>query len=82
MTKADKQQLLTQAAKLYKLGLEVEAARKNLKKLVERGVPYDDPKMLHAYEYFTQVDNEWKQLEIDHLRLREKLGIHPDCRQP
>ena len=76
MTKDDKQQLLAQAAKLYKLGLKVEAMRKKLKQLVERGVPYDDPKMLQAYERFTQVDNEWKQLELEHLRLRERLGIH------
>jgi len=76
MTKEDKQLLVSQAAKLYQLGLKVERTRSNLKKLVERGVPYDDTKMLQAYERFTQVDNEWKQLELEHLRLRERLGIH------
>ena len=75
MAKEDKQLLITQAAKLYKLGLKVEGARKNLKKLVERGVLYDDPRMFNAYEQFTEADSEWKQLEAEHLRLREKLGI-------
>ena len=69
----DKRLLISQATKLYQLGLKVEMERKNLKRLVERGVSYDDPKMVQAYERFVAVDNDWKRLEAEHLRLREKL---------
>ena len=75
MTKEDKRLLVSQAAKLAMLGMTVEKERSNLKKLVERGVPYTDLKMLLAYERFKQVDDEWKRLEAEHLRLRERLGI-------
>jgi len=73
VTKEDKQLLVNQAARLYQLGLKVEQARSNLKKLVERGVPYNDSKMLHAYNRFVGVDSDWKRLEAEHLQLRAKL---------
>jgi len=72
MTKEDKRLLVSQAANLFKLGLKVEMARNKLKKLVERGVPYDDPQMVKAYEHFVEVDNEWKACEAEHLLLRKK----------
>lgn len=74
MTKLDKNLLISQAAKLTTLGMTLERERNNLKKLVEQGVSYDSPKMMQAYERFKQVDDEWKQLEAEHLRLRRKVG--------
>ena len=74
MKKEDKCLLVKQATKLVTLGVTVEKERSNLKKMVERGVSYDDPKMAQAYERFVTVDNEWKRLEAEHLGLREKLG--------
>jgi hypothetical protein len=75
MTDKDERLLLSQATKLAKLGLTVERERTKLKALVERGIPYDDPKMLQTLERFTQADAEWKQLEAEHIRLRERLGM-------
>jgi len=75
MTKEDKLLLVNQAARLYQLGLKVEQARNNLKKLVERGVPYDDSKMLHAYNRFVSANSDWKRLEAEHLQLRAKLRV-------
>ena len=75
MTNQDKRLLIEQAAKLVSLGLTVEKERSSLRKLVERGVPYSDPRMMQAYERFARVDNEWKHLEVEHLRRRKNLGI-------
>ena len=65
--------LLLSAARLYSLGLDVEAARKRLRRLVEDGVPYDSQEMLEAYEAFTELDKQWKGLEQQHLELKEEL---------
>ena len=75
MTKEDKMLLINSAAELYELGLEVESARESLKKLVERGLTYDGPEMIQAFERFTEAESRWKQLELEHLRLRENLGL-------
>ena len=65
--------LLLSAARLYSLGLDVEAARERLRRLVEEGVPYDSKEMLEAYEAFTELDKQWKGLEQQHLELKEEL---------
>ena len=72
MTKDEKRLLLRQAAKLATLGMTVERERSKLKKLVERGVPYDSPEMLAALQRFQKADTQWKQLEAEHLELRKK----------
>ena len=74
MRKADKELLLRQAYRLATIGVMVERERSELKRLVARGVPYDDPQMLQALERFRAVDSEWKQLEAEHLRLKQKLS--------
>ena len=65
--------LLRSAARLYSLGIEVEAAREQLRKLVEQGVPYDSPEMRKALEEFQELDRQWKALEQEHLQLRAEV---------
>ena len=65
--------LLRSAARLYSLGIEVEAAREQLRKLVEKGVPYDFPEMRKALEEFQDLDRQWKALEQEHLQLRAEV---------
>lgn len=43
-----KEPLLKAAAKLYRLGVDLEAAREKLQKLVEKGVSYASEEMLTA----------------------------------
>ena len=62
-----KQQLLKSAARLTRLGLDVDAARETLRQLAARGVPYDSEEMLRAYERFTELDRQWRELEQKHL---------------
>ncbi len=66
--------LLRSAARLYSLGIEVEAAREQLRKLVEQGVPYISPKMRKALEAYQELDQQWKALEQEHLQLRAEIA--------
>ena len=68
-----KQQLLKSAARLSRLGLDVDAARETLRQLAARGVPYASEEMLRAYERFTELDRRWRELEQEHLALREEI---------
>lgn len=65
--------LLRSAARLYSLGIEVEAAREQLRKLVQQGVPYDSPEMRKALEEFQELDQQWKALEQEHLQLKAEV---------
>ena len=66
--------LLRSAARLYSLGIEVEATREQLRKLVQQGVPYDSPEMRNALEEFQELDRQWKTLEQEHLQLRAEIA--------
>jgi len=75
MTAKDKQLLRRQAYRLTTLGVTVENERSKLKKLIESGASYDDPRVVQAVERFQAADLEWKTLENEHLQLRQKLGL-------
>lgn len=64
--------LIASAAKLYSLGVEVEAAREQLRQLVERGIPYASDEMKQAYQRFTELDALWKSLEEEYIKLRDE----------
>lgn len=66
--------LLRSAARLYSMGLDLEAARERLRELVEQGVPYSSEDMLNAYRDFTELEEQWKALEQQHLELRDELN--------
>ncbi len=65
--------LLASAARLYSLGVDLEAARAKLKELVEQGVPYDSDEMKRAYQDFKELEQQWKMLEQQHLELRDEI---------
>ena len=65
--------LLASAARLYSMGVDLEAARAKLKELVERGVPYDSDEMKQAYQNFKELEQQWKALERQHLELRDEI---------
>lgn len=65
--------LLASAARLYSMGVDLEAARAKLKELVERGVPYDSDEMKRAYRDFKELEQQWKALEQQHLELRDEI---------
>ena len=65
--------LLASAARLYSMGVDLEAARERLRQLVERGVSYDSDEMKQAYQDFKELERQWKALEQQHLELREEI---------
>ena len=65
--------LLASAARLYSIGVDLEAARAKLRELVGRGVPYDSDEMKQAYQNFKDLEQQWKALEQQHLELRDEI---------
>ena len=65
--------LLASAARLYSMGVDLEAARAKLKELVELGVSYDSDEMKQAYHDFKELEQQWKSLELQHLELRREI---------
>ena len=70
---ARKDLLLKSAARLYSLGVDLEMARDKLKKLVDQGVPYDSKEMKDAYREFSELNAQWKELERQHIELRDEI---------
>ena len=70
---ARKDLLLKSAARLYSLGVDLEMARDKLKKLVDQGVPYDSEEIKDAYREFSELDAQWKELERQHIELRDEI---------
>ena len=69
----EKDLLLQSAARLYTLGVDLEGAREELRRLVEKKVPYDSPKMLVALRNFQELDAQWKELERQYLKLKGEI---------
>jgi len=69
----DYRKLLASAARLYSVGVDLEAARAKLKELVEQGIPYDSDEMKQAYQNFKDLEQQWKALEQQHMELRDEI---------
>ena len=70
----NKKDLLTaSAARLYSMGIDLEAARDRLRLLVEQGVPYNSDEMKQAVQDFKELEQQWKELEKQHLELRDEV---------
>ncbi len=65
--------LLASAARLYSMGVDLEAARERLRQLVEQGVSYDSDEMMRAYRDFKELEQQWKALEQQHIELRDEI---------
>ena len=69
----NKDLLIASAARLYSMGIDLEAARDRLRQLVEQGVPYSSEEMKQAVQDFKELERQWKELEREHLELRDKI---------
>ena len=69
----NKDLLIASAARLYSMGIDLEAARDRLRQLVEQGVPYNSNEMKQAYHDFKEIEQQWKALEQQHLELRDEI---------
>ena len=68
-----KELLIKSGARLYSLGVDLEAAREKLRKLVDSGVGYASPELLQAVNDFNELKQLWDDLEREHLKLREEI---------
>lgn len=69
----NKDLLIASAARLYSMGIDLEAARDQLRLLVEQGVPYNSEEMKQAVQDFKELEQQWRELEKEHLRLRDEI---------
>ena len=69
----NKDLLIASAARLYSMGIDLEAARDQLRQLVEQGVTYSSDEMKQAVQEFKELDRQWKELEKEHLKLRDEM---------
>ena len=69
----EKDLLIASAARLYSMGIDLEAARDRLRQLVEQGVPYNSEEMRQAVQNFKELERQWKALEREYLRLRDVI---------
>ena len=65
--------LIASAARLYSMGIDLEAARDRLRQLVEQGVPYNSVEMKQAVQDFKELERQRKELEKMHLELRDEI---------
>ena len=65
--------LIATAARLYSMGIDLEAARDRLRQLVKQGVPYNSDEMRQAVSDFKALEQQWKELEREHLELRDEI---------
>ncbi len=68
-----KGQLVHSAMELMRKGKKLEEAKRSLKELVDRGIPYESPEMLAALAKCQALKAQWQELERQHLRLRDSL---------
>ena len=73
MMNSDKELLIMSAARLYSVGVDLEAARSRLKELVDQGVTYSDERMIKAYNDYNELKAQWDNLEKQHLELRNEF---------
>ena len=62
--------LLRSAARLYSLGVDLECAREEVRRLAGGG---DTPELREAVESFRELESQWKALEREHLSLRQEI---------
>ena len=71
--KNKKNDLVLSALNLVRVGEALEEAKGKLKKLVDQGVPYESEEMKKALEECLLLQQEWKVLEAEHVRLKKRI---------
>ena len=71
--KNKKNELVLSALNLVRVGEALEEAKGKLKKLVDQGVSYESDEMKKALEECLLLQQEWKVLEAEHVRLKNRI---------
>ena len=70
----EKKKLIALGAELYRLGIEIDASKRRLKKLVEIGMPYDSDEVTSAVLQLQFLQAQWAEEEAAYLQLRENFS--------
>ena len=65
--------LLRSGARLYSLGVDLEGAKEKIIMLLDAGTEYSSPEMLYAVLEYTELKQQWEELEREHLKLRDEI---------
>lgn len=68
MSQSERKILIQRAAKLVRLGRDLERERSNLRELVKQGYSYDSLQIKETLRGFLILQQEWKELESEHLK--------------
>lgn len=68
-----KNELVLSAIALVKAGEALEAAKAQLKGLVDQGVPYESDEIKTALNECLELQQQWRYLEEQHLRLKKGM---------
>ena len=71
--KNKKNDLVLSAITLVRVGEALEDAKKKLKQLVDQGVPYESEEMKMALDECLSLQQQWKELEAEHIRLKNRI---------
>ena len=74
--KNKKNELVLSAINLVRVGEALEEAKGKLKQLVDQGVPYESEEMKKALVECLLLQQEWKVLEAEHVRLKNRITIN------
>ena len=74
--KNKKNELVLSAITLVRVGEALEEAKGKLKQLVDQGVPYESEEMKKALVECLLLQQEWKVLEAEHVRLKNRITIN------
>lgn len=69
----NKELLLKTAARLYSLGIDLDAARDKVMELVNAGVSYESKDMSQAVHEYMELKRLWDGLEQEYLALRDSI---------
>ena len=71
--KNKKNDLVLSAITLVRVGEALEDAKKKLKQLVDQGVPYESEEMKNALDECLSLQQQWKEVEAEHIRLKNRI---------
>ena len=69
----EKELLIKYGARLYSLGIDLEAAKEKVRRLAAQGTPYDSREMMQATDEYSELKSRWDNLEQEYLALRNRI---------
>lgn len=71
-----KEELVALSSAMYLMGLEIEASRLKLEKLLEQGLTLSSQEILSEHAVFDRLSGEFSRLEQRFLRLEQEIGVN------